>query len=86
MDKYDVIVVGCGPGGAIAGKTAAEKGLKTLILERGRKPGEKNVSGCGLSPKCWRDFPFMKELDLPNMRVAEMATLKSQTFGNRHFQ
>jgi len=32
------------------------------------------VSGCGLSPKCWRDFPFMKELDLPNMRVAEMAT------------
>jgi electron transfer flavoprotein-quinone oxidoreductase len=75
MKNYDVIIVGGGPGGTVAGRYAAEKGLKTLILERGRTPGDKNVSGCGLSPKCWRDLPFMKEMKLPNMRVADMATV-----------
>ena len=35
MENYDILVVGGGPGGSIAGKTAAEKGLKTIIFERG---------------------------------------------------
>ncbi len=30
---YDVVVVGGGPCGASAAKTAAEKGLKTILLE-----------------------------------------------------
>lgn len=38
-EKYDVIVVGAGPGGSIAAKEAAEKGLKVLLLERHRKIG-----------------------------------------------
>jgi electron transfer flavoprotein-quinone oxidoreductase len=75
VKKYDLIVVGGGPGGAIAGKTAAELGLKTLIIERGNRPGEKNVSGTGLSPKVFRDFDFMKTMKLPRMRKAAMATL-----------
>jgi len=32
--KYDVIVVGGGPGGLMAAKTAAENGLKVLLIER----------------------------------------------------
>jgi digeranylgeranylglycerophospholipid reductase len=32
--KYDILVVGGGPAGAIAAKTAAEKGLSTLIVEK----------------------------------------------------
>jgi len=32
--KYDLIVVGAGPGGLMAAKTAAEDGLKVLLLER----------------------------------------------------
>ena len=32
--KYDIIVVGGGPAGAIAAKTAAEKGLTVLIVEK----------------------------------------------------
>jgi flavin-dependent dehydrogenase len=60
---YDVIVVGGGPGGSMAAKVAAELGLSTIFFERGRKPGEKNASGCGLGPRLWRDFKFMKELN-----------------------
>lgn len=44
MTKYDVAVVGAGPGGSMAAKTAAEKGLRTIFFERGKKPGEKNSS------------------------------------------
>jgi electron transfer flavoprotein-quinone oxidoreductase len=75
MNKYDLIVVGGGPGGSVAAKTAAELGLKTIFFERGTRPGEKNVSGTGLSPKCFRDFDFMREMSLPHERVATMATL-----------
>lgn len=75
MKKYDLIIVGGGPGGSVAAKTAAESGLKTIFFERGTVPGEKNVSGTGLSPKCFRDFDFMREMRLPHERVATMATL-----------
>ena len=59
MNSYDLIIVGAGPGGSMAAKCAAEKGLKTIFLERGRKPGEKSSSGCGLGPRLWREFPEM---------------------------
>jgi len=74
MNEYDVIVVGAGPGGSVAAKFCAEAGLKTIFFERGRKPGEKNASGCGLGPRMWREFPdMMKELTedkVPSMRMA----------------
>jgi electron transfer flavoprotein-quinone oxidoreductase len=47
--KWDIIVVGAGCAGSAAAKRAAEKGLKTLLLEKARKPGEKNVSGTNLN-------------------------------------
>ena len=43
--KYDLIVVGAGPGGTAAAKTAVEKKLKVLMLERAKTPGDKNMSG-----------------------------------------
>jgi len=74
MTEYDIIVVGAGPGGSIAAKTTAENGLKTVFFERGRKPGEKNSSGCGLGPRMWREFPdLMSQLTpevAPNLRKA----------------
>ncbi len=76
MKEYDIVIVGAGPGGSIAALEAAEKGLKTIFFERGRKPGEKNSSGCGLGPRMWRDFDIMKELTpdaCPSMRAGSAA-------------
>ncbi|MHA1925785.1 MAG: NAD(P)/FAD-dependent oxidoreductase [Candidatus Thorarchaeota archaeon] len=76
VHDYDVVIVGAGPGGSIAAKESAEKGLKTIFFERGRKPGEKNSSGCGLGPRMWLDFDIMKELtpeDCPSMRAGAAA-------------
>ena len=36
---YDVVVVGAGPGGSIAAKTAAEKGLNVLLVEKRQEIG-----------------------------------------------
>ncbi|MBD3227352.1 MAG: FAD-binding protein [Candidatus Lokiarchaeota archaeon] len=79
---YDVIVVGAGPGGATAGKFAAEAGLKTIILERGRTPGEKNNSGSALSTKCFRDFPYLKK-EFDTGRIAKTAV---SHFINENFE
>lgn len=38
-DKYDVIIVGGGPGGCVAAKECAERGLEVLLLERHRELG-----------------------------------------------
>jgi len=45
MQSYDVIVVGAGFGGPVAAKKCADAGLRTLIVERARRPGEKVISG-----------------------------------------
>ncbi len=76
MKEYDIVIVGAGPGGSLAAKEAVERGFKTIFFERGRKPGEKNSSGCGLGPRLWREFDFMKELTpdaCPSMRPGAAA-------------
>lgn len=45
---YDVIVIGAGPSGLMASIAAAENGRKVLLLEKGKKPGNKlSISGGG---------------------------------------
>ncbi|MBD3193441.1 MAG: FAD-dependent oxidoreductase [Candidatus Lokiarchaeota archaeon] len=39
QDTYDVIIIGAGNGGLIAGATLAKEGLKTIIIERHNLPG-----------------------------------------------
>ncbi len=43
--KFDVIVVGAGPAGSAAAYLLAKKGLKTLLVDRGRGSGEKELFG-----------------------------------------
>ena len=46
MDEaFDVAIVGAGPAGLSAACLLAEKGVKTIVLERGEYPGAKNISG-----------------------------------------
>ncbi|MBX0323586.1 FAD-dependent monooxygenase [Halomicroarcula sp. F13] len=44
-ERYEAVVVGCGPGGAAAAANLARNGVETLVLERGVDAGSKNVSG-----------------------------------------
>ncbi len=44
-DRWDVIVIGAGPGGALAAKICAGKGLKTLLVEKKKMPRDKCCSG-----------------------------------------
>jgi len=74
MNRYDLIVVGGGPGGCAAAKEAADAGMSVLILERGNYCGEKNSSGFGLSPKAYRDFAYVRDLNLATQRECVYGT------------
>jgi electron transfer flavoprotein-quinone oxidoreductase len=44
-EKFDAIVVGAGLAGSAAALTMARKGLQVLVVEKGKTPGSKNVTG-----------------------------------------
>src|SRR5437868_11963266 len=44
-EKLDAIVVGAGPSGTAAAITMARAGLQVALVEKGAKPGSKNVMG-----------------------------------------
>jgi electron transfer flavoprotein-quinone oxidoreductase len=44
MDKVDCIVVGAGPAGSACALSLARKGIETVLVERGRYAGEKNLA------------------------------------------
>ena len=60
MDRYDVIVVGAGPGGASAAAECAGRGMKVALVEKHRLPRHKTCGG-GM-PFVVRDyFPHLDE-------------------------
>jgi flavin-dependent dehydrogenase len=44
-EQFDVIVVGAGFGGPVAARICAEAGLRTIMIERSEKVGDKVISG-----------------------------------------
>src|SRR5450756_492039 len=44
-ERFDAVVIGAGPAGSAAAITMAKAGLQVALLERGAKPGSKNVMG-----------------------------------------
>jgi electron transfer flavoprotein-quinone oxidoreductase len=44
-ETFEVAIVGAGPAGISAACVLAERGVKTIVLERGEYPGAKNISG-----------------------------------------
>jgi flavin-dependent dehydrogenase len=59
--KYDVVIVGAGPGGAMAAKTSGENGLKTAILERKTDPAE-ITRGCAMMFAIESDYYFAERM------------------------
>jgi electron transfer flavoprotein-quinone oxidoreductase len=65
VEKFDAIVVGAGPAGSACGYTLAKAGLNTLVVERGKFPGAKNMWGGAyygpllhqLFPDFWDEAP-----------------------------
>lgn len=49
-EKLDAVVVGAGPAGTAAALTMARAGLQVALIEKGTKPGSKNVMGGILYP------------------------------------
>ena len=77
--KYDVIVVGAGPGGASAGYHLSRRGLKTMILEKKKLPRHKPCAG-GLTRRALdvlppdvdeviEDYPRTLIVNVENRRV-----------------
>ncbi len=54
--NYDVVVIGGGPAGAVAAKTAAENGLKTLLVEKRSSIGDPVRCGEGLNYAVCKEF------------------------------
>lgn len=46
-ERWDVVVVGAGPSGLLCAARAAERGRRTLLLEKGAKPGVKILMSGG---------------------------------------
>src|SRR5574340_971421 len=69
-EKFDVIIVGAGPGGCASAYSLAKMGFNVLILERGKYPGAKNVMGGRmyahaldrLIPGFWKEAPVERRV------------------------
>ncbi|MDI6807730.1 MAG: FAD-dependent oxidoreductase [Candidatus Eisenbacteria bacterium] len=69
-EKFDCIVVGAGPAGIAAAFTLAKAGLQVVVLERGERPGSKNVMGGvlystilnKLVPEFWKEAPVERHV------------------------
>jgi geranylgeranyl reductase family protein len=57
MEIFDVLIVGAGPAGTMAGYHLAKAGLKVLILEKAHFPRRK-VCGGALTQKALNELPF----------------------------
>ena len=52
IGKFDVVVIGAGPGGYVAAIRAGQLGLKTAIVEKDPKPGGTCTLPCTAAYSC----------------------------------
>lgn len=69
-DKFDSVIVGAGPAGIAAAYTMAKAGLNVLVLEKGERPGAKNMFGGvifrhhteQIAPEFWKTAPVERHV------------------------
>lgn len=66
MEKFEAVVVGGGPAGLASAYELARHGTQVLLLERGKFPGAKNVTGGVLYGQS--NSPFNLDYLFPNFR------------------
>jgi len=78
---FDVIIVGAGPAGLAAGYVLAKAGVDTIIIERGKFPGAKNVMGGILYRKPMDDLipEFYKEAPIERHIIEQRIWLLDET-------
>ncbi|EHQ90001.1 FAD-dependent oxidoreductase [Desulfosporosinus youngiae] len=89
MENFDVIVIGGGPAGLSAALSAAQAGMKTVVIERGDYPGTKNVMGgilytkatSMIVPEFWKEAPL--ERPIIEQRIAMLSGDESIMAGYR---
>ena len=69
----DVIVAGAGPAGAVAARTLAAAGIRTLLVDRAAFPRNKPCGG-GISARALRRFPWL-EAGLAGVDVHRVGTI-----------
>ncbi len=81
---FDVVIVGAGPAGLAAGYILAKAGVDTIIIERGKFPGAKNVMGGVFYRKPMDDLipDFYKEAPLERHIIEQRMWLMDD---NSHF-
>lgn len=74
--KYDAIIVGAGPAGAVCAATLANAGRRVLLLDRTRFPRDKVCGDC-LNPSVWPIIDRLglrkRLLALPHTQVREIS-------------
>jgi len=90
---FDVTVVGAGTGGMAAGTVCARAGLDTIIIERGRKPGTKNMMGGVLYtrptaqvwPEFWKEAPLERCVIEQNQWIMTEDSVIKMGYRSPHF-
>jgi flavin-dependent dehydrogenase len=74
-EAFDVVVAGAGPGGSAAAKRCAQRGLRTLLLEKKKLPRDKVCSGMVMGP--WAHRIIREEFgDIPQEVLASPYELR----------
>ncbi|NVM44359.1 MAG: NAD(P)/FAD-dependent oxidoreductase [Candidatus Lokiarchaeota archaeon] len=68
MKNFDIIIIGAGPGGSFAAKTAAENGYSSCILEKEELSDNGRYKACG-GAIAWE---LVEEIDYPEEKIARV--------------
>ncbi len=92
---FDVIIVGAGPAGSMAALKLARAGLKVVMLERGQRPGSKNMFGGLLHntpalnemlPAFWERAPLERHVFQKVLAFMTPTSSVSMTFETEKFE